>query len=244
MKNGSILGDLRDKFKKTDGSSDSFDSFSKHFDDPEFGPESDIRDDSSYEEDTMGNTVLLKDVRDLDPDCAETMRESSSERRTVSASAHAATSSSGTMKKNRDVYDSRMSRPSGRLGRNSSARKKQSAKYRMIKFFVFLFLWICVAVMCYVGYSYTYKIFNDMPVDASNVSKISVTITGTETNDEMAQMLYSLGLIDSVKMYKTRCKLYAPEYVEGTYKLSKSYNTEKIMNILSGVDYSDGTIEE
>ena len=38
--------------------------------------------------------------------------------------------------------------------------------------------------------------------------------------------------------------IYDAKYVPGTYKVSPSYTTEKIINILSGYDYSDGTMDE
>ena len=45
-------------------------------------------------------------------------------------------------------------------------------------------------------------------------------------------------------IYKYRTIIYDANYVPGTYKVSPSYTTEKIINILSGYDYSDGTMEE
>lgn len=122
--------------------------------------------------------------------------------------------------------------------------KKHSAAYRIIKFCIFLLIWIAVAFACYQLYKFAYSVINDQPMDSTDASKIQVTVTGNETDDEMGKMLLSYGLINDVGIYKWRCRLYTSDYVPGTYKLSRSYNTEKILNILAGYNYSDGTLEE
>lgn len=123
-------------------------------------------------------------------------------------------------------------------------KKKHSAAYRIIKFCIFLLIWIAVAFACYQGYKFGYKVLNDQPMDSADASKIQITVTGNETDEEMGEILLQNKLIDDVGIYKWRCLLYKSEYIPGTFKLSRSYNTEKILNILAGYNYSEGTMEE
>lgn len=123
-------------------------------------------------------------------------------------------------------------------------RKKHSAAYRIIKFCIFLLIWIAVAFACYQLYKFGYKVLNDQPMDPADMSKVQITVSGDETNEEMGETLLGYGLIDDIGIFKWRCRLYDAEYEPGTYKLSKSYNTEKILNILAGYVYSDGTMDE
>ena len=123
-------------------------------------------------------------------------------------------------------------------------KKKHSAAYRIIKFCIFLLIWIAVAFACYQGYKFGYKVLNDQPMDSADASKIQITVTGNETDEEMGNILLANRLIDDVGIYKWRCLLYKSEYIPGTFKLSRSYNTEKILNILAGYNYSEGTMED
>ncbi len=123
-------------------------------------------------------------------------------------------------------------------------KKKHSAAYRIIKFCIFLLIWIAVAFACYQGYKFGYKVLNDQPMDSADASKIQITVTGNETDEEMGNILLANRLIDDVGIYKWRCLLYKSEYTPGTFKLSRSYNTEKILNILAGYNYSEGTMED
>ena len=52
------------------------------------------------------------------------------------------------------------------------------------------------------------------------------------------------GVIADAGLYKLRTYIYDANYVPGTYSVSPSYSTEKIINILSGYDYSNGMMEE
>ena len=57
-------------------------------------------------------------------------------------------------------------------------------------------------------------------------------------------MLLEAGVINDARLYKLRTYIYDANYIPGTYTVSPSFSTEKIINILSGYDYSDGTMEE
>lgn len=128
--------------------------------------------------------------------------------------------------------------------RRRNERNSVPVYLKLVRFFAFLLLWIAVAFFCYEGYKFAFNVFNDIPVDSTSLSKVSITIDGKESNQEVGEMLFNAGLIDDVTTYKIRCIVYDAEYKPGTYRLSKSYTTEKIINILSGYKYSDTTIEE
>ena len=127
---------------------------------------------------------------------------------------------------------------------NKIGKKKHSVTYKVIKFCIFLLLWVAVAFACYQGYKFAYRVLDDEPMDASDVSKVTITVTGDETDAEMGDILLANGLIDDLNVYKLRCILYSSDYVPGTYELSRSFNTEKNLNILAGYDYSDGSLED
>jgi len=132
----------------------------------------------------------------------------------------------------------------GRSRSNARPKKKTPIGLKIAKFFIFLILWIAVGVVCYKGYQFAYNVFYDVPMDAADVSKIEFTVTGSETDEEVGEKLEDLGLIDDMKVFLLRCKLYKAKYVAGTYKLSRSFNTEKILNILAAYDYATGTMED
>lgn len=119
-------------------------------------------------------------------------------------------------------------------------KKKNKIKTAVIRSTVIL----CVIAICLAGFLITYNIFNDRAVDPENTNRVAVTVTENMTDDEVGAMLLEAGCIKDVKLYKVRCLIYDADYVPGKYKVSPSFTTEKIINILSGYDYSDGTIDE
>ncbi len=139
---------------------------------------------------------------------------------------------------------SQASRPRSSQNTRNRREKKKPIGLRVAKFFIFLLLWIAVAVVCYKGYQFAYDIFYDVAIDPADISKIEVTLKGNEDDDQVGQILLDNGLIDDLKIYKYRCKIYKSDYRSGTFKLSRSFNTEKIVNILSGYSYADGRMEE
>lgn len=161
---------------------------------------------------------------------------------------------SGTTRKSSSSgYDSRSSRHSAKemdagrreyLDRKARYEKKTPVGVTILKYVLLLIFCIVVAVVSIKGYNTAYELFHDIPYDSKDLGKIEVTTTGEETDEEMAQKLVSAGVIGSADLYVKRCKLYKPEYRYGTFKLSKAFNMEKITNILSGYNYSKGTMEE
>ena len=160
---------------------------------------------------------------------------------------------SGTIRNNLERYRSdsvsavkaRQSskRPESQIRRaNQRAQKKQRTKKLIIRLAVTLFV-ILICVACFL---FTYRVFYDTPMDEEAVDvKVEFTITDPEvTDEEIAEQLVEIGVIKDARLYKLRTYIYDANYIPGTYKLSPSYSTEKIINILSGYDYSDGTMEE
>ena len=91
------------------------------------------------------------------------------------------------------------------------------------------------------GFVSAKTVFDDAAMDPENLSKIEYTVTEATSDDEVAAFLVKNGMVESELMYKLRAKIFDADYVAGTYELSPSYSTEKIINILSGFDYSSGS---
>ena len=136
--------------------------------------------------------------------------------------------------KNRSGSSYRSSNSRSRSGYNSRySGKKQPRKKSLLRFIPL----ILVIAICVVGFIFALKIFDDKPFNSDDKSKVEYTITSGISNSTVASDLLALGLIDNEFIYKIRCKVFSADYEEGTYKLSPSYSTEKIINILSGYDY-------
>lgn len=133
-------------------------------------------------------------------------------------------------------------RPASQVRRaNQKAVKKKRRKKLIIRLAVTLFV-IIICVLCFM---FTFRVFYDTPINEEDTSKVEFTIASENvTDEEVGQMLVDAGLIGDARLYKLRTYIYDAKYVPGTYALSPSYTTEKIINILSGYDYSDGTMEE
>lgn len=160
--------------------------------------------------------------------------------------------SSGTIRNNLERYRSdsvstvkaRQSsrRPESQVRRaNQQALKRQRRKKVIIRLAVALI----VILICLACFLFTYRVFYDTPLNEDDTTKIEFTITDPEiTDEEIAEQLVAIGVINDARLYKLRTFIYDANYIPGTYNLSPSYSTEKIINILSGYDYSDGTMEE
>ena len=98
---------------------------------------------------------------------------------------------------------------------------------------------VLVIALCVLGFITARIVCYDIPVNASDYSKITYTVTEDLTDSTLSNDLLGLGLIDNPLVFKLRCKFYDADYVPGTYELSPCYSTEKIINILSGYKYGD-----
>ena len=128
-------------------------------------------------------------------------------------------------------------------------KKKQkeilTPKQRAIRWIIGIIVFLIVAGICAIGFFTTYNIFYDIPVHPESTEVYELTITDDMSVDQVFNILVDKDLIanDSF-VFKIRCKLFDLKTVAGKYKVSPSYNTEKIINIISGYDYSDGTMED
>lgn len=125
------------------------------------------------------------------------------------------------------------------------AAVKAARKGKKVRVVVRVCIAVLVVVLCVAAFLLTYKLFYDVAVDEDNKTKIEITIPEEGiTDEEVAEFLYENGCITDTRLYKYRTLIYDAKYVPGTYKVSPSYTTEKIINILSGYDYSDGMMDE
>lgn len=163
--------------------------------------------------------------------------------------------SSGTIRENSEKYRSddvaeikkRQANTAQRNKEVANRRKKaiaEARKGKRVKLVVRLAIAVFVVALCVIAFMVTFKLFYDTPLDPASKEKVEVTIADGVTDEEVADILYEAGCIEDKKVYKFRTYIYDANYIPGTYKVSPSYTTEKLINILSGYDYSDGTMEE
>ena len=163
--------------------------------------------------------------------------------------------STGTIRNNMDRYQTdRVSQAKGRpmspatkaaLDREIAAQQALKHEKRK-KLIIRLSILLIVIIICGLCFLFAFKVFYDTPVNEEDTKQVEITIASDEvTDDEVGKMLYDAGCIDDIRLYKIRTKVYEADYVPGTYKVSPSYSTEKIINILSGYDYStEGVMDE
>ncbi|MBQ6369941.1 MAG: hypothetical protein IJJ17_07695 [Parasporobacterium sp.] len=96
---------------------------------------------------------------------------------------------------------------------------------------------VLVIALCVFGFIAAREICHDVPINSSDYSKMKYTVTEGLTDEQLAQDLAGMGIIDNQLIFRIRCRFYDADYVEGTYELSPCYSTEKIINILSGYTY-------
>lgn len=121
----------------------------------------------------------------------------------------------------------------------SSRKKKKTPAQKAIKAAIWLLIWIIVFLVAFIFYKITYNVFYDVAVDPDSTTTIEYTVEAGATDESIYEDLSELGVMNcSEFIYKLRAKVFDAEYIEGTYTISKSYNTEKIINILAGYNYS------
>ena len=161
----------------------------------------------------------------------------------------------GTIRENTEKYRSddvaeikkRQASTAQRNKEVANRRKKaiaEARKGKRVKLVVRLAIAVFVVALCVVAFMLTFKLFYDTALDPESKVKTEITINEGVTDEEVADLLYDAGCIEDKKLYKFRTYIYDANYVPGTYKVSPAYTTEKLINILSGYDYSDGTMEE
>ena len=98
---------------------------------------------------------------------------------------------------------------------------------------------VLVIALCIFGAIAAKEICHDVPLNSSDYSKVRYTVEEGLTDEQLAEDLVSLGIIDNPLIFRLRCLFYSAKYVEGTYEISPCYSTEKIINILSGYTYGN-----
>lgn len=133
-------------------------------------------------------------------------------------------------------------RRTARMRREEEELLKRTKRKKLI---IRLAVVVFVILICVAGFLFTYRVFYDEPLDEEDTKKVEITIPeGGISDEEVAKMLSDAGVIKDTGLYKLRTFIYDAAYVPGTYEVSPSYTTEKIINILSGYDYSNGLMVE
>lgn len=161
----------------------------------------------------------------------------------------------GTIRNNMERYQTdrvsqakkRQAPPSARAasGKESAAQIAQKHEKRK-KWIIRLAILLVVLIICGLCFLFTFRVFYDVPLNAEDTNQVEITLSSNDvTDDEVAKLLIDAGCIDDARLYKIRAKIYEAKYVAGTYKVSPSFSTEKLVNILSGYDYTtEGVMEE
>ena len=129
-----------------------------------------------------------------------------------------------------DDYDDRRARRRRRPDKYYYGYKEPRNPLRFIPL-------VLVVAICVLGFIVAMQICHDVPLNASDYSKVKYTVESGLTDEQLSQDLQALGIIDNPLVFRLRCKFYDADYVPGTYELSPCYSTEKIINILSGYTY-------
>lgn len=112
---------------------------------------------------------------------------------------------------------------------------------------------VILAVICilrYAGkaYNFGYRIFAEEPMSDAPGRDITVTVTNSDSQAEIMQMLEDKGIIRDHKLFTIQKKLslYKDDIKPGTYVLNTSMNHDELIEILAGVSDEDdelGTAE-
>lgn len=119
-------------------------------------------------------------------------------------------------------------------------KKKTTPLQKVLKAVIWVAVWLIVFLIAAVAFRITYNVFYDIAVDPDSTTTIEYTVTADATDESVYADLEALGVMNcSEFIYKLRAKVFDADYIEGTYYVSDGYNIEKIINILSGYNYSD-----
>ena len=126
-----------------------------------------------------------------------------------------------------------------RREKKKAQKVKKSPLQIVLKIVAWVAVWAIVFIIGYMCYQVTYSVFYDIPVNPDSTSKIEYTVTADATDESVYADLEELGVMNcSEFIYQLRAIVFDADYVEGTYYISDGYNIEKIINILSGYNYS------
>lgn len=134
--------------------------------------------------------------------------------------------------KNRDIemYDTE----GYKKDKRKNGRKKPAKQAGPVEKIIRLGVLVLVIVLCIIAFTTAKKVCNDQPLNSSDTTKVQITITSDSTDASVGEFLVKNKVVESKFVYKMRAILFEANYKEGTYEVSPSYTTEKIINILSG----------
>lgn len=145
-------------------------------------------------------------------------------------------------------YDSKQKKePNNRLTPFTGQNKENPLKIQVAQFSIhillnLIFYIIVILVVCELGkaaYNFTYPIFGDSTVAASEGKDVKVTIVEGESLSSIIQDLESKKIIENGDSFRIRCKLSLTKYktiIPGTYSLNASQSYEEILDILTGTE--------
>ena len=113
---------------------------------------------------------------------------------------------------------------------------------KVLRFMIGLLINVCILfalVKIFSGaYSFAYEVFANTSKDAGDTKIVSVEVLPDPTTMEVCESLEEAGVIDNkyAFMFKLRLGEHTSRIKAGTYKLSPSYTSKQIINILTGVD--------
>lgn len=114
---------------------------------------------------------------------------------------------------------------------------------RVIVITLLVFVCYAVANTCF---RFGYTVFCADSVDKAPGTDVSVTVSKGETVDELADELYTGGVIPSEYAFRIQARLYDMVLYPGTYKLNTSMSTREAVKALSMTEqeYNDSLAAE
>lgn len=96
------------------------------------------------------------------------------------------------------------------------------------------------------AYDFGFRIFTEEPMAQPPGREVSVTVTGDDSESDVATMLEEKGLIRDALLFRIQKKLsvYKGKIDPGTYALNTCMNTDEMLEILVGPVEDDGESED
>lgn len=190
--------------------------------------------DESFEESTDRTVSVLSE----DPAPVETYKQAAVQEGEGFSAKSALSRAAGFFRHDKENIEDRdiemYDTASYKRGTKPKGKKKPARRAGPVEKIVRLAVLVLVIVLCIIAYTTARKVCNDQPMNSSNTTKVQITITADSTDSSVGEFLVKNNVVESKFVYKLRAILFEANYKEGTYEVSPSYTTEKIINILSG----------
>lgn len=127
-------------------------------------------------------------------------------------------------------------------------KRKRSVTIGFLALKLFVIL-VIIGVLVLIGrnaYSFGYQIFAEETVSDPPGKKVAVTIEEGITDSELADLLEKTGLIKDSRVFWVQIQLskYKDKIQPGSYILNTSWNSEKMLSVLSGEEETESETEE